>query len=301
MVAIHRNIARMTDSGQQIPEFTITADQLVQLGKSGARHKYDYGHAVIVSGPPAHGGAARLAARGALRIGAGVVSVFTSLDGQAEHAAHLNAIMVKTYDDDTGFGEQLTALRPSAICIGPNFGVCDESRMKLRDVLSLPFPICLDADAITLIAQDPDLIKAVSGAQVVMTPHEGELRRLIPAAFTQTTCRITLAQFAAKAMDCNVLFKGADTIVARPDGACTVVSSRHFEHAAWLATAGSGDVLAGMITGLMAKGFDAYDAAALGANLHLQCAQAIGPGLIAEDIAEAIPSILKRCLDSGHA
>jgi hydroxyethylthiazole kinase-like uncharacterized protein yjeF len=287
----------MTQDGQHIPEFRITADQLVMLRKTGARHKYDYGHAVIVSGPPGQGGAARLAARGALRIGAGVVSVFTSLDCQAEHAAHLNAIMVKTYNDTKSFGGQLSALRPSAICIGPNLGVCDKSRTKLLEVLTLPSPLCLDADAITLIAQEPDLMKSVVSAQVIMTPHEGELRRLIPASFTQTTCRVSLAKIAAKTMNCSVLFKGMDTIIARPDGDCTVVSSQNFEHAAWLATAGSGDVLSGIITGLLAKGFDAFGAAAIGANLHLQCADAIGPGLIADDIPEAIPDILKRYLD----
>ena len=106
---------------QDIPDYCITSDDLTLLGKSGDKHKYAYGHAVIVSGPAGQGGAARLAARGALRIGAGLVSVFSSLDCRNEHAARLDAVMVKTYHDERGFAEQLAALKPSAICIGPNF------------------------------------------------------------------------------------------------------------------------------------------------------------------------------------
>jgi hydroxyethylthiazole kinase-like uncharacterized protein yjeF len=276
----------VTQIERHTSEFKITPDHLNILNKSGERHKYDYGHAVIVSGPQGQGGAARLAARGALRIGAGVVSVFTSRDAQAEHAAHLNAVMVKTYTDETNFADQLRALAPTAICIGPNLGLDDASQSKLIAVLSLKVPLCLDADA----------IKPVASAQIVMTPHEGELRRLIPDAFNQTTCRITLAKIAAKTMGCVVLFKGSDTLVARPNGDCTVVKSKPFKHAAWLATAGCGDVLSGMITGLMARGFDAFDAAALSTKIHLECAEIIGPGLIAEDIPKAIPSVLKHYL-----
>ncbi|MFT7107535.1 MAG: hydroxyethylthiazole kinase-like uncharacterized protein yjeF [Yoonia sp.] len=286
----------MTQDQQSCPEYRISADQLKLLGKSGDRHKYAYGHAIVVSGPAGQGGAARLAARGALRIGAGLVSVFSAQDAKAEHAARLDAIMVKTYSDDQGFADKLSAHKPSAVCIGPNFGLCSDSRDKLFETLSLRFPLCLDADAITLIAQEPRLINAMSHEQIVMTPHEGELRRLIPEAFIKTRCRVSLAKIAAHEMGCNVLFKGADTIIARPNGDCVVVKSEPFAHSAWLATAGSGDVLSGFITGLMARGFDAFDAAALGANLHLQCAQTIGPGLIAEDIPEALLAVLARCL-----
>jgi hydroxyethylthiazole kinase-like uncharacterized protein yjeF len=286
----------MTQDQQPCPEYRITADQLKLLGKSGDRHKYAYGHAIVVSGPAGQGGAARLAARGALRIGAGLVSVFSAQDAKAEHAARLDAIMLKTYSDDRGFADQLSALKPSAVCIGPNFGLSRDHRNKLSETLSLRFPLCLDADAITLIAQEPDLIKAVSHAQVIMTPHEGELRRLIPNAFDKTSCRVSLAKIAAREMGCNVLFKGADTIVARPSGDCIILKSKAFAHAAWLATAGSGDVLSGFITGLMVRGFASFDAAALGASLHLQCAEVIGPGLIAEDIPDALPSVLARYL-----
>lgn len=286
----------MAEPQNSIPEYDLTAGLLNMLGKSGDRHKYDYGHAVIVSGPAGQGGAARLAARGALRIGAGLVSVFSSLESRAEHSARLDAVMVKMYDSDQGFADQLSNLKPSAVCIGPNLGLGSQSRAKLLDILALPYPICMDADAITLFAQNPELIEKVPNTQIVMTPHEGELRRLIPLAFKKTTCRATLAITAAQTVGSVVLFKGRDTIVARPNGYCAVVKSRPYENAAWLATAGSGDVLSGFITGLMARGFDAFDAAALGATIHLRCADAIGPGLIAEDLSEVLPGVLKDLL-----
>ncbi|EEB86121.1 YjeF C-terminal domain family protein [Roseobacter sp. GAI101] len=288
----------MTQPDERESEFRITRDHLKRLMKSGDRHKYDYGHAVVVSGPPGQSGAARLAARGALRVGAGLVSVFCLDACKGENAARLDAIMVKAYPDDDGFADGLSTLRASAVCIGPNLGLDWESHGKLLDILSLGIPLCLDADAITLIAQDPEPIKAVMHPQVVMTPHEGELRRLIPDVFARTTCRVSLAVSAAQTMKCTVLFKGTDTIVAQPNGDHSVVSSQGFAHAAWLATAGSGDVLSGIITGLIAKGFDVSDAASLGANLHLRCAEKFGPGLIAEDLPEALPAVLRQCFET---
>lgn len=279
-------------------EYTFNAHHLDMLKKSGDRHKYDYGHAVVVSGPAGQGGAARLAARGALRIGAGLVSVLCAHDSRAEHAARLDAIMVKTYNDREGFVDKLTTLNPSAVCIGPNLGVCDQGRMKLTETMSLAMPLCIDADAITLFAQDPQLINAGHHDQVVMTPHEGELRRLIPTAFTKTSCRVSLAKIAADATHCCVLFKGPETIIARPNGDCIVVKSASFHNSAWLATAGSGDVLSGFITGLLARGFGAFDAAAVGADLHLRCAEMIGPGLIAEDIPDVLPHVFSELFKS---
>jgi NAD(P)H-hydrate repair Nnr-like enzyme with NAD(P)H-hydrate dehydratase domain len=206
----------------------------------------------------------------------------------------LDAIMVKTYGIAGSFAETLAVLKPSAICIGPNLGLDDIDSAQLFDALSLKVPICLDADALTLIARAPE--QWMPCPHAVMTPHAGELRRLIPAAFERTSCRATLARAAAEQFGCCVLFKGPDTVIARPGGECITVRSAPFSHSAWLATAGSGDVLAGFITGLMARGFDAFDAAAVGAHLHLHCAQHIGPGLIAEDLPEALPPVLRACL-----
>ena len=263
------------------------------LGKSGPAHKYRYGHAAIVSGPLGRGGAARLAARGALRIGAGVVSVLCADDALVEHASQLNAIMVKPFGHGTRFQERLTEVNPKAICIGPNLGLGLSSHALLADVLTLGRPMCIDADAITILANSRGSLPKISNAQSVLTPHEGELRRFIPEMFDQTNCRGTLAQGAAKKAGCVVLFKGQDTIVASPDHDPITVSSNRFEHASWLATAGSGDVLAGFVTGLLARGFNGVEAACLAAELHLRCSDAFGAGLIAEDSPEMLPRILR--------
>jgi hydroxyethylthiazole kinase-like uncharacterized protein yjeF len=273
--------------------FEMTDAHWQSLRKFGPAHKHQYGHAVIVSGPSGQGGAARLAARGALRIGAGLVSVICTEDAVAEHAAQLNAIMVKPYSSETGLREHLSALQPQAICIGPNLGLAHTSQTQLSQVLSLGCSLCIDADAITLIAKNCPSLPAISNPQSVMTPHEGELRRYIPEAFTKTSCRVSLAQRAAAKAGCAVLFKGPDTISAAPNRAPLIVSSKTFHHASWLATAGSGDVLAGFITGLLARGFDAFDAASVATELHFRCAEVFGPGLIAEDIPQMLPNIMR--------
>lgn len=273
--------------------FEMTDAHWSALGKSGDAHKYRYGHAAIVSGPPGRGGAVRLAGRGALRIGAGVVSVLCGDASLVEHASQLNAIMVKPFGTRISFQECVKEVNPQAICIGPNLGLESSSQALLAEVLALGRPMCIDADAITLLANSEYALPAISNAQSVLTPHEGELRRLIPEMFEQTSCRVTLAQGAANKVGCVVLLKGRDTIIASPDHDPVTVSSKPFEHASWLATAGSGDVLAGFVTGLLARGFDAVEAACLAAELHLRCANAFGAGLIAEDIPEMLPNILR--------
>lgn len=258
------------------------------LNKSGGRYKQCYGHAAVVSGPSGKGGAARLAARGALRVGAGLVSVVCSDDARQEHAAHLDAIMVKPFGSSVSFTACLNDIGPDAICIGPNLGLDLAANTVLADSLLQSCPKCIDADAITLLSQNPSLQLT---PQDVMIPHEGELRRYIPAGFAQTSCRKTLARSAAAKANSVVLFKGSDTIIAAPNGACKIVSSQGYKNSNWLATAGSGDVLSGFITGLLARGFSAFDAACTGAYLHLECAELFGPGLIAEDIPEMLPRV----------
>lgn len=279
---------------QTAPTFEMAQHHWDKLQKSGDRYKHLYGHAVVVSGPFGQGGAARLAARGALRIGAGLVSIACTHDAVAEHAAQLNAVMIKPFGGETSLEACLSRLTPSAICIGPNLGLDEAAKDKLADALAHPTPICADADAITLLSATQTTLRPTD----VMTPHEGELRRFIPNAYAQTTCRVSLAKAAAKKANCTVLFKGVDTIIAAPDGDCHTVSSRSFQHASWLATAGSGDVLAGFITGLLARGFTPIDAATIGASLHLKCAEAFGAGLIAEDIADMLPTVFRDGLKS---
>ena len=283
----------MTDHKTSSGTFEMTDAHWDALGKSGAAHKHTYGHAAVVSGPSGQGGAARLSARGALRIGAGVVSVVCARDAVAEHSAQLNAIMVKPYSSEVEFVERLTDINPQAICIGPNLGLGEHSQTLLWQVLSLGLPTCFDADAITLMADTLVTLPAVLNPQSVLTPHEGELRRLIPEVFAETSCRISLAQAAADKVGCVVLFKGPETIIAAPERAPMTVSAQAFEPTSWLATAGSGDVLAGFITGLLARGFEAFEAAELAAELHFRCADAFGPGLIAEDIPEMLPKVFR--------
>lgn len=281
----------MAETANDCMVFEMTAAHWQALGKSGAAHKHRYGHAAVVSGPVGQGGAARLAARGALRIGAGVVSVLCASDAVPEHGAQLNAIMVKPYATTGEFSEVLGRIKPQAVCIGPNLGLEHFSQSLLKDVLSLGLPACFDADAITLLANPSTSLPPISNPQSVLTPHEGELRRLIPEIFEQTSCRRTLAQAAADKMGCSVLFKGPETMIAAPDTTPAIVSAQPFKHTSWLATAGSGDVLAGFITGLLARGFDGFEAACIAANMHFRCAEAFGPGLIAEDIPEMLPKV----------
>jgi hydroxyethylthiazole kinase-like uncharacterized protein yjeF len=273
--------------------FEMTGDRWRALTKSREAHKHCYGHAAIVSGPMGQGGAARLAARGALRIGAGLVSVICSQEAVAEHAAQLNAVMVKPYPSAAYFGDHLTSIKPQAICIGPNLGLGGPSQTLLSTVMALGLPTCLDADAITLISDASTDLPAIANPQSVLTPHEGELRRFIPEVFATTSCRVALAQAAAAKAGCVVLFKGPETVIAAPDQTPVIVSSRPFQNTSWLATAGSGDVLAGFITGLLARGFRGFEAAAVAADLHFRCADAFGPGLIAEDIPEMLPRLLR--------
>ena len=278
--------------------FEMTDARWDALRKSGDAHKYGYGHAAIVSGPAGQGGAARLAARGALRIGAGVVSVVCGQDAVAEHAAQLNAVMVKTYATDASFKDRLTAIKPRSICIGPNLGLEGESRNRLAVVLGLGLPTCIDADAITLISGTAISgtaanLPEISNSHSVMTPHEGELHRFIPEVFATTSCRVSLAQAAADKAGCVVLFKGPETVIAAPGHIPMVVSSKPFHHTSWLATAGSGDVLSGFVTGLLARGGDGFEAAAIAADLHFRCADVFGSGLIAEDIPEMLPRVFR--------
>lgn len=234
-----------------------------------------------------------MAARGALRIGSGIVSIACTHDAIAEHAAQLNAIMIKPFGDAETLTDCFVKLKPQAICIGPNLGLDETAKGQLAETLKLTCSKCVDvdADAITQLSLSSISFTTLQPKDVI-TPHEGELRRFIPEAFAQTTCRVTLAKAAAVKANCVVLFKGTDTVIAAPNGDYRRVTSRHFEYANWLATAGSGDVLSGFITGLLARGYNAFDAASIGATLHLACAEVFGPRLTAEDISEALPKVL---------
>lgn len=252
-------------------------------------HKYKRGHAVVVSGPIHATGAARLAARGALRAGAGLVSMASPLDAVAINAAHLTAIMVKPFDGAKGLSALLADKRFNAVAIGPGCGVGAGTQDLVAAVLASGAAVVLDADAITSFAEDPFALFRQLHLNVVMTPHEGEFERAFPGLLKSAPSRLSAARDAAQRAGCVVLLKGPDTVVAAPDGRAGINANAP----PWLATAGAGDVLSGMIVGLMAQGMDAFEAANAAVWLHGEAANRFSVGLIAEDIPEQLPPLLR--------
>ncbi|WP_035248280.1 bifunctional ADP-dependent NAD(P)H-hydrate dehydratase/NAD(P)H-hydrate epimerase [Actibacterium atlanticum] len=274
------------------------------LGKEVADHKYSNGHALVLSGGEGKSGAARLAARGALRVGAGLVTVGAPPSGMAECAAQLTAIMLKQIRDSKDLQDVLEDKRLNALCMGPGMGVGRNTREMVLAALASEYPrgVVLDADALTSFADDPAELFAALHHTCVLTPHGGEFARLFPdiaEALNATPTKgpayskVDATRAAAKRAGCVVLFKGPDTVIASPDGRCALNSAAYGRAAPWLATAGSGDVLAGIITGLMARGVSAQSAAEAGAWLHVEAARKFGPGLIAEDLPEQIPAVFR--------
>ncbi len=275
----------------------------VALQKNRNGHKYSYGHALVLSGGVGKGGATRLAARGALRIGAGVVTVGCPPSALQENAAQLNAIMLSSIKNADELAMMLEDERINALCLGPGMGINERSRDLLRTALHTKRPIVVDADALSVLLFDE--AEALFGKlhdRCVLTPHAGEFARLFPdlaeklkssTAKSPAYSKLDATLEAADRAGCVVLFKGPKTVVASPDGRCSINSTDLERSAPWLATAGSGDVLAGFITGLLARGFGAMEAAEMAAWLHLECALSFGPGLIAEDLPEELPAVFR--------
>ena len=262
-------------------------------------HKYARGHAVIVSGDLAATGAARMAARGALRVGAGLVTVASPRDALAVNAAALTAVMVRPIDTAIEFAELWTDKRLNTCVIGPGAGVGGDTRDFVVTALSAKRNLVLDADALTSFADAPDhlfeAIKASHDPQVVLTPHEGEFPRLFSDISNKHPGRSKLERVraAAERSGTVVLLKGPDTVVASPDGRATIASNAP----PWLATAGAGDVLAGMIAGMLAQGAAAFEAASIAVWMHGEAAREAGPGLIAEDLPEVMPAVFRHLYD----
>jgi len=262
-------------------------------------HKYARGHAVIVSGELASTGAARLAARGALRAGAGLVTVASPRDALAVNAAALTAVMVRAIDTPVEFAEMIGDRRLNAVAIGPGAGVSERTRDFVHTALSARRGLVLDADALTSFAEAPERlfesIKANGEAQVVLTPHEGEFPRLFSDMSNKHPGRSKLERVraAAERSGAVVLLKGPDTVIASPDGRASIASNAP----PWLATAGAGDVLAGMITAFLAQRVPAFEAACIGVWMHGEAAGEAGPGLIAEDLPEVMPAVFRRLYD----
>lgn len=262
-------------------------------------HKYARGHALVLSGEMASTGAARLAARGALRAGAGLVTVASPREALAVNTAALTAVMVRSFDSVVEFAELLNDRRLNAIVIGPGAGIGERTRDFVHTALSTKRGLVLDADALTSFAEAPDKlfeqIKASEDVQVVLTPHEGEFPRLFSDISNKHPGRSKLERVrdAAQRAGAVVLLKGPDTVVASPDGRATIASNAP----PWLATAGAGDVLAGMIAGLLAQGVPAFEAASIGVWMHGEAGREAGPGLIAEDLSETLPAVFRRLYD----
>jgi ADP-dependent NAD(P)H-hydrate dehydratase / NAD(P)H-hydrate epimerase len=261
-------------------------------------HKYERGHAVIVSGDVSHTGAARLAARGALRAGAGLVTIASPRNALAVNAADSLAVMVRQVDGAVALGKFLKDPRLNAVVLGPGGGVGAARKAKVRAVLNGDRAVVLDADALTSFSGNPAaLAKAIKGRKsgaTVLTPHEGEFRRLFNRLdeLTLVPVKDEKAARAAQTIGAIMLLKGPDTVVAASDGRIAIASNAP----PWLATAGSGDVLAGIIAGLLAQGMPGFEAAAAAVWLHGEAAAEFGPGLISEDLPEQLPAIYRRLL-----
>ena len=253
-------------------------------------HKYARGHALIVSGPAFATGAARLAARGALRIGAGLASVASPPDAVAVNAAHLTSIMVKPFADAAALAGLLRDKRFNAVVIGPGCGVGLPTRELVSAVMESGAAAVLDADALTSFAADPKALFRLLRPSSVLTPHEGEFEAVFPGLLKRSPSRVEAVRAAAAAAKCVVLLKGPDTAVAEPSGRLCISTNAPPQ----LATAGSGDVLAGFIAGLLAQGMEPFKAAAAAAWLHGEAANLFGPGLISEDLPEQLPALLRR-------
>ena len=271
------------------------------LAKARGAHKYGHGHALVLAGGPGRGGAGRLAARAALRVGAGLVTLVVPPPALAENAARLDAVMLAAVPDSYTLRGMLRDERISAVALGPGLGL-QRAREMVPAVLASGRPAVLDADALTAFEGEGALLFGQLHAGCVLTPHFGEFARLFPdiaeklggePATGPAFSRLDAVREAAGRAGCTVLLKGPDTVIAAPEGPALVQAAAYGRAAPWLATAGAGDVLAGLVAGLLARGAPARDAAATAAFLHVEAARAFGPGLIAEDLPEALPGVLR--------
>lgn len=256
-------------------------------------HKYDRGHVLVAGGGPVNTGAARLAARAALRAGAGLVTVASPAAALPVYAAHQTAVMLTEAEGTAGLEAALADRRRNVVVIGPAAGVGQATREKVLAVLAAGRPVVLDADALTSFEAQPgrlfEAVLADRARPAVLTPHEGEFRRLFGSVVDMDADKLARARAAARLSGAIVVLKGPDTVVAAPDGRAIVNDNAP----AWLATAGAGDVLCGVLAALLAQGADAVTAAAAAVWIHGAAASLQGPGLIAEDIPEAVPAVLR--------
>lgn len=282
---------------------------LCGLGAGG--HKYDRGHVLVLGGGIGKGGAGRLAARSALRVGAGLVTLAVPPEALAENAAQLNAIMLREVADAAALMRILEDRRLSSICLGPGLGVGEQTRELVLTVLQMTSEdgrrVVLDADALSSFADAPEALFAACHDGVVITPHEGEFSRLFPDLAEKSRHpslaapgmgKVDAVLKAAERLGATVLLKGGATVVANAQGQSRLHAALYDRRASWLGTAGAGDVLAGLIAGLsasrIAQEHATIDIAAAAAWLHVEAARTFGPGLIAEDLPEQLPAVFRK-------
>lgn len=279
-------------------------------------HKYNRGHAVAVSGSINKTGAARLAAGAALRVGAGLVSLASPVDALQVNASHLTAIMVEQMDGKEGLQQILSDPRKASLILGPGLGISNDTCSLVEVALTSARDIILDADALTSFADNLYEFKALierthesnphgKARQIVLTPHAGEFYRLFDPSTDASDAsindghssypdkgKIEAACWAAQHLGVVLVYKGADTVVAAPDGRISIADNAP----PFLATAGSGDVLAGIIGGLLAQGMPAFEAASAGVWLHGEAGNIAGFGMTADDLDKALHRALQNYL-----
>lgn len=279
-----------------------------QMAKpAGDFNKYDHGHLLVLGGPPGAGGAARLAAKSALRMGAGLVTLGVEREAVPENAARLDAVMLREIGGSGDLRRVLEDSRINAVLAGPGSGTGMRTIDLVNAILGTDAfragarSVVLDADALTVFAENPSTLFArLRRGRAVLTPHRGEFARLFPdlsdALASGNRSTIEVVREAASRAGAVVLLKGPCTLIAAPDGRCALNTATGEEAAPWLATAGTGDVLAGLVAGSLARGFGSMSAAAAAAWVHVEAARGFGPGLTADDLGERIPDALARAI-----
>jgi hydroxyethylthiazole kinase-like uncharacterized protein yjeF len=251
---------------------------------SSTDHKYSRGYSLLSGGPATMTGATRLAALAALRVGSGVVTIAIPPDALTIYASSLLAVMIRPVEDLTHYKKMLEDSRITALLLGNGNGLSERTRSFTLAALDSHIPCVLDADALTVFADHPTRLFNTIKAPVIMTPHEGEFKKI----FDLGSDRIASAHNAALQSKSIIVLKGAETVIAAPDDRIIINTNAP----AWLATAGSGDVLAGIITGLLAQQLEPFYAACIGVWLHGEAAKCLGRGMIADDLPLAVGKVM---------
>ncbi len=253
-------------------------------------NKYDRGYAVIGGGGVASTGAAKISARCALRSGAGLVSIACDKESLPVYASSLQAVMTKLINNTQDFANLIEDKKITAVALGSGAGVIDKTKEFVLCALEKNKPAVIDADAISVFADSPNLLFNSIKSPCILTPHEGEFKRLFGAVVDMEKDRVERAKQAAKLSGAVIVLKGADTVITAPDSRIAI----NYDAPPYLATAGTGDALAGICAGLLAQGMPVFEAACAAVWLHTQAALKFGIGLIAEDIADLLPAVLKE-------